>query len=188
MVQWLTHQETVHQFTGYLQWAIPHYTMWQDLGSDDYDDNEENEPEEEHEEEEVEEEAFTYQIAKMVLFPKTMISTLTHDYKAPNFLYHLQNFMNTQSIAPQHQLTLTSHIPIYKQVVLKLPFLKEATSSEWKDIVHAMRAVPERITPKGIKKAIGENFSTVIVQVKEQDSIQGPLHGKQLTTVIIFLH
>jgi hypothetical protein len=63
-------------------------------------------------------------------------------------------------------------------VALKLPFLKEATSSEQKDIIHAMRAVPERITPKGIKKAIGENFSMVIVQVKEWDSTKGPLHGK----------
>jgi hypothetical protein len=158
---------------------MPHYTMWQDSGSDDYDDDEENEPEEEeHEEEEVEEEAFTYQIMKTVLFPKTMISTLTHDYKAPDFLYHLQNFMNTQSIAPRHQLTLTSHIPVYKQVVLKLLFLKEAASSEQKDIIHAMRAVPERITLKGIKKAIGENFSTVIVWVKEWDSTKGLLHGK----------
>ncbi|KAF8219805.1 hypothetical protein L208DRAFT_805461 [Tricholoma matsutake] len=41
-----------------------------------------------------------------------------------------------------------------------------------------MRAVTERITTKGIKKAIGENFSTVIVQVKERDSTKGPLHGK----------
>lgn len=43
--------------------------------------------EEEHEEEI--EEAFTYQIAKTAPFPKIMISTLAHDYKAPDFLYHI---------------------------------------------------------------------------------------------------
>jgi hypothetical protein len=92
MVQWLTHQEAVHQFTSYLQWAMPHYTTQQDSASDEYDDNdEENKPEEEHEEEV--EEVLTYQIAKMVPFPKTMISTLAHDYKAPNFLYHLQKLL-----------------------------------------------------------------------------------------------
>ena len=101
MVRWLTHQEAVHRFTGYLQWAMPHYTAQQDSASDDCDDyDEENEPEEEHEEEEVEEEVHTYQIVKTAPFPKTMISTLAHSYKAPDFLYHLQNFMNTQSIAP----------------------------------------------------------------------------------------
>ena len=49
---------------------------------------------------------------------------------------------------------------------------------EQKDIVHATRAVAERITPKGIKKAVGENFSMVIVWVKEWDSTKGRLHGK----------
>jgi hypothetical protein len=169
----------VHRFTGYLQWAMSHYAIQQDAASDADDDNdEENEPEEDERQEEVEEEALTYQIAKTAPFPKTMISTLAHDYKAPDFLYHLQNFMNTQSISPRHQLALTSSIPVYNQVALKLPFLKEAASSERKDIVHATRAIAERITPRGIKKAIGENFSTVIVRVKERDSTKGPLHGK----------
>jgi hypothetical protein len=132
-------QEAVHQFTGYLQWAMPHYAIQQDVAldaDDDDDDDDENEPEEDkHEEEGVEEEVLTYQVVKMALFSKTMISTLAHDYKAPNFLYHLHNFMNTQSISPRHQLALTSTIPVYKQVALKLLFLKEAASSEWKDII-----------------------------------------------------
>jgi hypothetical protein len=101
IVRWLTHQEAVHQFTGYLQWAMPHYAVQQDEASDADDDNdEENEPEDEHEDEGAEDEGPTYQIAKMALFPKTMISTLAHNYKAPDFLYHLQNFMNMESIAP----------------------------------------------------------------------------------------
>ena len=67
---------------------------------------------------------------------------------------------------------------------MKLPFLKEAASLERKDIVHTTRAVTERIMPKGIKKAIGENFSMVIVWVKERDSTKGLLHGKTYCFVI----
>jgi hypothetical protein len=186
MVRWLTRQEAVHRFTGYLQWAIPHYTTVQqpEDAAEDTDDDDENMLEElEHEHEKEVEEALTYQIAKTAPFPKTIISTLAHDYKAPDFLYHLQNSMNKQSIVPQSELALTSTIPVYKQVVLKLPFLKEASSSERKDVVHAMRAVAERVTSKGTKKAIGESFSTVIIRVKEQDSTIGPLHGKDLPFV-----
>ena len=181
MVRWLTRQEAVHRFTSYLQWAMPHYAAVQQDAAEDRVDDDENKPEElQVEDEHEEEEAITYHIAKTAPFPKTIISTLAHDYKAPDFLYHLQNFMNKQSIAPQSDLALTSTIPVYKQVVLKLPFLKEASSSERKDVVHATRAVAERVTPKGIKKAIGENFSTVIIRVKKQDSTKGPLHGKDL--------
>ena len=181
MVRWLTRQEAVHRFTSYLQWAMPHYAAVQQDAAKDRVDDDENKPEElQVEDEHEEEEAITYHIAKTAPFPKTIISTLAHDYKAPDFLYHLQNFMNKQSIAPQSDLALTSTIPVYKQVVLKLPFLKEASSSERKDVVHATRAVAERVTPKGIKKAIGENFSTVIIRVKKQDSTKGPLHGKDL--------
>ena len=181
MVKWLTCQEAVHRFTGYLRWAIPNYTVTaiQQDAAEDTDDDNENKPEEIEDEHEKEvEDALTYQVAKTAPFPKTIISTLAHDYKTPNFLYHLQNFLNTQSIVPQNELTLTSTIPVYKQVVLKLPFLKEASSSEQKDVVHAVRAVTEKVTPKGLKKAIGENFSTVIIWVKEQDKKKGPLDGK----------
>ena len=92
MVRWLTCQEAVHQFTCYLQWAMPHYAVQQDLAEDTDNDDDENEAEE----------PLTYQITKTAPFPKIIISTLTHDYKAPDFLYHLQNFMNKQSIAPQN--------------------------------------------------------------------------------------
>ena len=178
MVRWLTRQEAVHRFTSYLQWVMPHYVI-QDVAEDtpvDYDNK--HKPDDEYEMEV--EAAITYQIAKTAPFPKTMVSKLAHYYKAPDFLYHLHNFMNKQSIqvAPQNQLELTSTIPVYKQVVLKLLFLKEAASSERKDVVHAVRAVAERVTPKGIKKAIGENFSLVIVRVKGWDRSKGPLHGK----------
>ena len=154
-------------------------TAIQQDAAEDTDDDDENKPEEIEDEHEKEvEDALTYQVAKTAPFPKTIISTLAHDYKTPYFLYHLQNFMNKQSIVPQNELTLTSTIPVYKQVVLKLPFLKEASSSEQKDVVHAVRAVTEKVTPKGLKKAIGENFSTVIIWVKEQDKKKGPLDGK----------
>ena len=46
MVQWLTRQEAVHRFTGYLQWAIPHYTVVQQDASEDTDDDNEKKPEE----------------------------------------------------------------------------------------------------------------------------------------------
>lgn len=132
-----------------------HYAAQQDSDSDNCDDyDEENEPEEEDEEVVEEEEVYTFQIAKTAQFPKTMISTLTHNYKAPDFLCHLQDFMIMQSIAPWYQLTLTSQIPVFKQVALKLPFLKEVMSLERKDIIHTTRAVTERIMPKSIKKAI----------------------------------
>jgi hypothetical protein len=181
MVQWLTCREAVHRFTGYLQWAMPNFTATavQLDAAEGTDDDNENRPEDLEDDHEKEvKDALTYQIAKTAPFPKTIISTLAHDYKTPDFLYHLQNFMNKQSILPQNELTLTSTIPVYKQVVLKLPFLKEASSSERKDVVHAVRAVAERVTPKGFKKAIGENFSTVIIRVKERDRKKGPLHGK----------
>ena len=184
MVQWLTRQEAVHRFTGYLQWAMPHYTTIRQDAAEDTDDDDENKPEELEDEYEKEvEEALTYRIAKTAPFPKTIISTLAQDYNVPDFLYHLQNFMNKQSIVHQSELAPTSIVPVYKQVVLKLPFLKEAPSSERKDVVHAMRAVAERVTPKGIKKAKRENFSTVIVRMKDQDSMKGPLHGKDLPYV-----
>ena len=184
MVRWLTRQEAVHRFTNYLQWAMAHYTAVQPDAAEVTDDDDENNPEElEDEYEKGVEEGLTYQIAKTAPFPKTIISSLAHDFKAPDFLYNLQNFINKQSIVPQNELALTSTISVYKRVVLKLPFLKEASSSDRKDVVHATRAVPERVTPKGIKKAIGENFSTVIIRVKKQDRKKGPLHGNDLPFV-----
>jgi hypothetical protein len=105
MVRWLTRQESVSRFTAYLQWAMPHYAAQQEAADvDDEDDEDEDEPEgvkgEDEEDSDVEEEP-TYHIAKTAPFPKTPISTLAREYKAPDFLYHLQNFMNTRSIAPR---------------------------------------------------------------------------------------
>jgi hypothetical protein len=184
MVRWLTRQEAVHWFTNYLRWAMAYYTAVQLDAAEVTDDDDENNPEKLEDEYEKEvEEGLTYQTAKTAPFPKIFISSLAHDFKAPDFFYHLQNFMNKQSIDPQKDLALTSTIPVYNQVVFKLPFLKEASSSDSKDVVHATTAVPEKITPKGIKKAIGENFSIVIIWVKKQDRKKGPLHGNDLPFV-----
>jgi hypothetical protein len=78
MVQWLTHREAVHRFTGYLQWAMPNYTVTavQLNAAEDTDDDDGKKPEDlvdEHEN--GVEEALTYQIAKTAPFPKTIFST-----------------------------------------------------------------------------------------------------------------
>jgi hypothetical protein len=168
---------------------MPHYAAQQEAAdADDENDDDEDEPEGDEGEEEEEEEEPMYQIAKTAPFPKTAISTLAREYKAPDFLYHLQNFMNTQSILPRRPLELTPTIPVYKQVTLRLPFLKEAASSDRKDVVHATRAVPEKMTPQGIKKAVAEHFSTVLVREKERDRTKGPLDGKGDCRQVSFLH
>ena len=124
MVQWLTHQEAVHQFTGYLQWAMPHYAIQQDLAEDTDDDDDENKPEEDENDENEAEEPLTYQIMKTAPLPKIIISTLTHDYKVPNFLYHLQNFMNKQSIAPQKSTNTHINHPCVQTGCIKTAILE----------------------------------------------------------------
>lgn len=95
MVRWLTRQEAVHRFTAYLQWAMPNYTMnaiQPPDAAEDTDDDNKNKPEDSEDESEKEvEEALTYKIVKTAPFPKTVISTLAHNYKTPDFLYYLQN-------------------------------------------------------------------------------------------------
>ena len=60
--------------------------------AEDTDDDNKNKPEDSEDESEKEvEEALTYKIVKTAPFPKTVISTLAHNYKTPDFLYYLQN-------------------------------------------------------------------------------------------------
>jgi hypothetical protein len=98
MVRWLTRQESVSRFTAYLQWVMLHYAAQQEAADEDEDgDDDDDEPEEGEDEgeDDADAEEPTYQIAKTAPFPKTLISTLAGEYKAPDFLYHLKNFMNS---------------------------------------------------------------------------------------------
>ena len=181
MATWLTWQEKVNCFAWYLRWAVPGYDGFEREGDEGEGEEEEEEEENQEEEEEEEEKRTTYMIAKKPSFPLTSISTITKQYGACDFLLQLSEFLTTQRTiypSPVHLINDGLLVPVYRQVVLQLPYIRELGSESRRDTVHATPAIEMTITDKGMKESIPSRFSTVVVKTAEPDDRKGPIHGE----------
>jgi len=109
MTTWLHHQEVIHHFCLYLQWAIPGYVA--ETSRDGVADNEDLEDDSEDlDSNKVE---LPYTMTKTPSSPYITISSITADFGAINFLLHLKKFIVAQSIVSPTPPTAASIIPVF---------------------------------------------------------------------------
>jgi hypothetical protein len=191
MTTWFTRQEAVAQFGAYLWWIKCGSTFdnEEEVGSSDAAE----EPEElEDEPEELENniEKRMYQIAKNAPFPSTDEDTIMNGYGAIDFLYYLDQFIRDRNIPLKESLTKHTQFPVFKQVVLELPFVEHAQTESRRDVIQATRAEGEsRMKKGGRKEGKGADMSMVLVRDRpflSDDLIKS--ESKVLTEWMVYLH
>jgi len=128
MTTWLRRQESGHRFCQYLQWAIPGYVA--EIEKSDNDDRDDvgigDDEGHEMDNEETKTE-ITYHVAKTPPFPHLSVPNITNNFGAANFIIHLNNFLDSENIAPLTPLSEQSTFPVYKKFTLSLPETLEVT-------------------------------------------------------------
>ena len=72
------------------------------------------------------------------------------------------------------ELTWYTEFPLhslYKRMILTLPAIQEVGGKTIRDVVHAVKAVPQNITAQGIKKGSAARLSTVLIRTQAPDTI-----------------
>ncbi|KAJ7055382.1 hypothetical protein C8F01DRAFT_1321222, partial [Mycena amicta] len=192
MVKWLGRQERVRKFASYLEWALPAYAAeFVDLEMDDMpaDDGApalliSSEPTAAPmaapsgptltalEDEVIS--SLAPSIAKVAPFPALSAASIAEEFNAPQFLFRVTDFLHSQTITPNHELTPTSTFSVYKQLSIALPMVQEVTSKSVVDKIHAVRGEPQKMTLKGVKQAKAPRFETVLVRLPGDDSEVDP--------------
>ncbi|KAJ7873970.1 hypothetical protein B0H13DRAFT_2236195 [Mycena leptocephala] len=175
MTVWLRRQESVHKFGSYLQWAVPGYLA--PISADSSDDEDEDVedapgqdlPEDSDDEGELEEVADskesskpTYIVAKKPGFPSLTAKAITTDFKAPDFLDNLTDFLHSKSIIPR---------------LLTLPAIAEVGSGDTRDTIRAVKGQPLRMTPKGVKPEKAGQFDTVLARLRPKQADESATGG-----------
>ncbi|KAG6806972.1 hypothetical protein H0H92_009320 [Tricholoma furcatifolium] len=179
MVTWLRRQEAVSRFRRYLEWALVHGQHLQSTrkGSEDSDARESDE---DMDDSDVLTQIHTtcHRVAKVPAFPRVTATTIVDDYGAVDFLHNLSLFFQQHSIRIPDSLSSSSTFAVYRRLHLMLPLIPEVSSTCIHDKVIATRAEKQRITTRGIKKAVPGQHSTILVRTEVGDSSKGPLHGE----------
>jgi len=176
MTKWLIRQEACHQFTNYLQWAVPGYfselTMVSELNEGDDEDNEDDDQDSADQFG-----GLGYSVAKTPAYPSTRISSLITDFGAVDFLPHLHTFLCTSpytscsAIAP----TPNTQLSVYKCLTVRLPPAPQVTKFVTKDVIRARRAVPGH----GPTLAVPSQFDTILARESDlEEDLEHPLDGK----------
>ncbi|KAJ6527883.1 hypothetical protein DFH09DRAFT_935537 [Mycena vulgaris] len=206
MTVWLARQEAVHKFGSYLQWAVPGYIAKPaaDDNSDDEDEVDSSQPlpepevvpqvpDESDDEGELEEPRTVrasvpvYAVAKKPGFPNLTVASILTDFQAPDFLYHLERFLESKSIAPTIEPSEASIFPVYKRLSLPLPTVSEVTSHEIGDKIRAVKGEPLKLTPAGVKPAKPGQFDTILVRTHVRADGETPTDGLRVARVrVIF--
>jgi hypothetical protein len=191
MTVWLRRQESVHKFGSYLQWAVPGY-LAPITSADSSDDDDEDVddapgqdlPEDSDDEGELEEVTTskesskpTYVVAKKPGFPSLTAKAITTDFKAPDFLDNLADFLHSKSIIPRLVSADNSTFPAYKKLTLTLPAIAEVGSGDTRDTIRAVKGQPLRMTPKGVKPEKAGQFDTVLARVRPKQADEGATGG-----------
>ncbi|KAJ7925327.1 hypothetical protein B0H13DRAFT_2570967, partial [Mycena leptocephala] len=177
MTVWLHRQESVHKFGSYLQWAVPGYLapITSANSSDDKDEDVENAPgqdlpEDSDDEGELEEVAAsmesskpTYIVAKKPGFPSLTAKAITTDFKAPDFLGNLTDFLHSKSIIPRLVPADNSTFPV--------------GSSDTRDTIRAVKGQLLRMTPKGVKPEKAGQFDTVLARLRPKQADKSATGG-----------
>ncbi|KAJ6551459.1 hypothetical protein B0H19DRAFT_950865 [Mycena capillaripes] len=186
MTRWLSRRESVHNFSRYLESAVPGYLPGRGYipsaaASAESVEDEEEEDEEEELEPEVEEEEerrTTYTIAKRPAYQNLMAADFETRFDIKDFLYYVEEFMQTSDIPEMSPLRDTSRFHAFKQATLHLPTFRAAPSpSNATDTIHTVLPTLGSISNAGIKRPTAAKFSTVLVRVAPPDWKQGPLSG-----------
>ncbi|KAJ6508168.1 hypothetical protein C8R45DRAFT_1050452 [Mycena sanguinolenta] len=181
MTVWLRRQERVHKFGSYLQWAVPGYTApsTSDEGNsengdvdDDADEVEEGPaksadlPDDSNDSDDEVDQLPTFSIAKKPTFPSATVASIVSDFAAPAFLTNIERFLASKSIVPLLTPADNSTFPVYRRFSLFLPTIDEAKSSATRDTIRAVKAAPQHMTTKGVKRAKAGQFDTVLVRTR----------------------
>ncbi|KAF7372728.1 CxC2 domain-containing protein [Mycena sanguinolenta] len=98
-----------------------------------------------------------------------------------------KHFLASNSIIPRLTPADNSTFPVYKRFSLFLPTIDEAKSSVTRDTIRAVKAAPQRMTPKGVKHAKAGQFDTVLVRTNPRQPNDSPTAGLGVARVrVIF--
>ncbi|KAJ7634868.1 hypothetical protein FB45DRAFT_830357 [Roridomyces roridus] len=199
MAVWLARQEAVHRFGTYLQWAMPGYiAQTNTVEEEEAHENETNAaaplPPVNVEEPDLSDDADDsatsdtgHRIAKKPPFPDLTATSIETDFRAPDFLYHLDRFLQSKSIDPTTPPIEASTFPVYKRFSIMLPKIPAITSHDRKDVVRAVRGEVMKMTEKGVRQATAGQFDTVLVRTAKPDGDQRPTDGLSVARVrVIF--
>ncbi|KAF7372132.1 hypothetical protein MVEN_00072100 [Mycena venus] len=96
-------------------------------------------------------------IAKKAPFLRVSVESVEHDYGTGDFIYHLEDFLCAEAILPHRFSDIFSTSSVYKQVVIKVPAVVQASTSITNDPICAVHATPS----SGLKRATPAHFDTV---------------------------
>ncbi|KAF8991342.1 hypothetical protein BDQ17DRAFT_1393008 [Cyathus striatus] len=147
---WLQHQESIHCFGMYLQWAAPGYVMNMSGGDEAITNDDENS---DHKviSDEVMKINESYSIAKSTPFLLVTVHDIINHYGAANFLYYLEDFVQ-KDVNPHAHISFDEKtlFPIYKLI----------------DVIHTTLPQTQRLTETGLKEATNGWFRLRATQVR----------------------
>ncbi|KAI5827823.1 hypothetical protein K523DRAFT_278136 [Schizophyllum commune Tattone D] len=186
MTRWLARQEAIWSFDTYLQFAMPDYNKGSSA-AEGAGRGEEGEGDGRHETDggadgqgfdgEIERADANYIVAKHPSFPRSSLASIFDHYDVDELKFHLLKFLDSKGISPlSEDLGVDSWIrfPVYKQVKIKLPFVRQAASESVIDRVIASPA-SLRHTPRS-KGEDTSTFSTILAQESKGNG-ENPLEG-----------
>ncbi|KAJ7290123.1 hypothetical protein C8J57DRAFT_1164296 [Mycena rebaudengoi] len=202
MTIWLTRQDSLYRFGTYLQWAIPGYVANSSGSSDDEDDCDIDAPESEppnddEDAPEAQPEAnsvfwrrsmwATYSVAKKPGFLNLPVAAITTEFHAPDFLLHLEHFLDSNSIQSTFPPTENSSFPVYKRFTLTLPRHRQVGSHDVVDTIRAVKGVAQKITRTGVQPTRPGQFDTVLVRERPRAAGADPTDGLRVARIrVIF--
>ena len=173
MTIWLRRQEAVHRFAIYLQWAVPGYVADIVNRPDEDSDDELEDPEDLLMATDANSlsgerlEATSHLVAKRPALTGVPLMSIVNDFGAVDFLRHLNEFIRSSPLITLGSLaTTTTTYSLYKRAVLTLPAIQELGPKTIRDVVHAVKALPQKVTTQGIKKGSAARFSMVLIRTK----------------------
>ncbi|KAJ7453512.1 hypothetical protein FB451DRAFT_1519921 [Mycena latifolia] len=204
MTVWLRRQESIHKFGSYLQWAVPGYVAKPEAADDEPEDADTSAPpseraaerpnaEDSDDEGELEDPPAVrasipiYTVAKNPGFPSVSVTSLSTDFHAPEFIYHLADFLESKSITPTVEPSESATFPVYKRLSLTLPRVVEVTSHVVDDKMRAVKGEPMKMTSAGVKPAKPGQFDTILVRTHARGEGKSPTDGLRVARVrVIF--
>ncbi|KAJ7156433.1 hypothetical protein C8R43DRAFT_1087288 [Mycena crocata] len=147
MMVWLRRQESVHKFGTYLQWAVPGYIAdpkSASAGDDDADDagnavddadadagaSADNPQSDDEGELEHAPASVKYRVAKNPAFPSVTAASIQTEFRAPDFLHNLDDFLTSEGTIPRLEPAENSIFPVYKCVRVSLPEISEVVDAK----------------------------------------------------------
>ncbi|TFK91398.1 hypothetical protein K466DRAFT_541773 [Polyporus arcularius HHB13444] len=178
MTVWLTRQEAVARFEGYLAWAEPVAQPSAEGMEDDVDGAAEDEEEQERAGDV--DGRTSYTVAKTPGLPGTSLRRLTSDFGCTDFVRALETFLrgSTRSRtlpAAFRTLNPSTRFAAYKRMHVTLPAMRQVSRTPVKDTIRAMPAQPARL----LQPASPAHFDTVLARetAAEPGDPSNPLDG-----------